>query len=50
MVRAYREERERQESLFEDLTGNYPGDMQHEKAKGHTMIDFQSWLKANKGS
>lgn len=50
LVRGYREERERQESLFEEHTGAYRADEEHAKAKGHTMIDFHVWLRANKGA
>lgn len=48
LVEAYRVERWRQERMFEDLTGGYPGDMEHAKAKGHTLIDFRAWLKAHR--
>lgn len=48
LVDGYRQERERQEQHLEDVTGNYAGDIEHLKAKGHILIDFQQWLKANK--
>ena len=48
LVEAYRSERHRQEVLFEAETGGYSGDIEHAKAKGHTMIDFATWLRANR--
>jgi len=50
MVREYRAEREREETALEGETGNYPGDIEHRKAKGGTMIDFRTWLVAHKGA
>lgn len=49
LVESYRVERWRQERLQESATGNYPGDIAHAKAKGHSLIDFRQWLKAHKG-
>jgi hypothetical protein len=48
LVASYRIERWRQEQAFEELTGAYAGDVEHAKAKGHTLIDFGAWLKAHK--
>jgi hypothetical protein len=48
LVQSYREERHRQEVAFEALTGGYAGDQAHAKAKGHSVITFTDWLKANR--
>lgn len=48
LVAGYRIERYRQEMQQEDFTGNYRGDIEHAKAKGHNLIDFRAWLKAHK--
>jgi hypothetical protein len=48
MVREYQRERERQERQLEHMTGNYPGDIIHWEAKGGKLIDFHTWLKANR--
>lgn len=50
MVRSYRDERARQEQLFEDEFGAYDGDERHAKATGTKLINFKDWLKANKKS
>jgi hypothetical protein len=48
LVQSYRVERWRQERIQESMTGNYRGDIEHVKAKGHTLIDFRAWLKAHR--
>lgn len=50
LVNNYRIERHRQEVIQEDITGAYPGDIEHWKAKGGKLISFRSWLKAHKGN
>jgi hypothetical protein len=47
-VEDYRLERWRQEQMMSDLTGSYPGDITHWKAKGGKLIDFGHWLRAHK--
>lgn len=47
MVHGYRDQRYRDELAREERTGNHPGDLAHEKAKGlHPMTTFNEWLKA----
>jgi hypothetical protein len=48
LVEDYRLERWRQEQMMSDLTGSYPGDITHWKAKGGKLIDFGHWLRAHK--
>lgn len=48
LVNNYRSERHRQEVELEAITGNYPADQQHWKAKGGKLITFGDWLKAHR--
>jgi hypothetical protein len=47
-VAAYRDERRRQELVFEGMTGGYAGDAEHAVAQGNTLVTFGDWLKATK--
>lgn len=49
LVRGYWEERWRQIEDLDKITGHYPADYEHWKAKGGKLITFATWLKAHKG-
>ena len=46
MVATYRDERRRQELLWEAKTGGYAGDDQLLRAQGERMISLRDWLGA----
>lgn len=48
LVDSYRQERWRQIEELDKVTGHYPSDYEHWKAKGGRLIDFSTWLKARK--
>lgn len=48
MVTSYRDQRYRDEQEQEARTGNYAGDIAHERATGHRMVTFGEWLRAHR--
>lgn len=50
LVWDYRDERRRQETIRDEITGGYDGDEQHYKATQGNLIDFKKWLIANRKS
>ena len=46
MVASYRDERHRQELLWEAKTGGYAGDARLLRAQGERMISLRDWLGA----
>lgn len=49
LVRSYQQERERQETANEMILTS-KGEREHWKANGGKLIDFGTWLRANKRS
>lgn len=48
LVRSYRDERHRQEIVWEGMTGGWAGDAKHLRGKGYSLITFSDWLRGHK--